>query len=121
MILDGLIWLAAAGALAVGTLGLIAPVPLSRLFGAPVGPGNATVYVRALGVRDIVLAIALAAGMLRGFPAGVSMALAAGALISAGDLVLVLLGPDRRFRVEYLCHALGFIACVVLAYLSLRR
>jgi len=121
MILDVLIWIVTVGAFVVGTLGAIAPVPLSRLFGAPVGPGNASLFVRALGLRDVVLAIVLAFAILRGFAAGVSIALAVGALYAIGDFGLVISASDRRFKVEYLCHVAGFVVCAILAYLSLRR
>jgi len=121
MILDVLIWIVAVGAFVVGVLGAIAPVPLSRLFGAPVAPGNAALFVRALGLRDVVLAIVLAFAILRGFTAGVSIALAVGALYAIGDFSLVISASDRRFKVEYLCHVAGFVVCAVLAYLSLRR
>jgi len=120
VILGALIWLAVAGLVAIGAGAILAPVALSRLYGAPVTAPSAIVYVRAAGVRDVLIAIVLAVAQMHGSAPVVTAALAAGALLALADFVLTLGAAGRRFRPEHLSHLAGFAGFAVLVYLSTR-
>lgn len=120
MILAALIWLAVAGLTGIGAGAIFAPVALSRLYGAPVTEPRAIVYVRAAGVRDVLIAVVLAAAQTYGSAPVVTTVLAAGAVLALADLVLTLGVDGRRFRAEHLSHLAGFAGFAVLVYLSTR-
>ena len=121
MIVDALVWLAVAGLTAIGAGAIFAPVALSRLYGAPVVETNAIVYVRAAGVRDVLLAVALAYAEGSGFYAVATVLLALGAVLALADLILTLAAVGWHVRREHLAHVGGFVGFAALVYLSMQR
>jgi len=119
--LDALVWLAVAGLTGIGAAAIFAPVALSRLYGAPVSETNAIVYVRAAGVRDVLLALALAYAEGSYFYMVATVVLALGALLALADLGLTLGAAGWHLRRGHLAHVGGFVGFAILVFLSMRR
>ena len=105
-------------ALAVGLLGLgvgalVAPEWSSQTYGAPT---DAVTWVRAAGVRDIVLGLATL--VLMPHPAALRVFLPVATLLPLGDVVLVL-ASDAPITATA-PHASGVVAMAVLAVLVWR-
>lgn len=121
MIVDALIWLAVAGLTGIGVGAVLAPVMLSRLYGAAVDDPNAIVFVRAAGIRDVLLAGVLAFAQARAFAPVVHVALAAGGLLALGDFGLTLQAAGWHVRREHLTHLGGFVGFAIIAFLAMRQ
>jgi hypothetical protein len=121
MIVTALIWLAVAGLAGIGVAALAAPRELSQLYGTPVRETNAIAFVRATGVRDVLLAGILAFAQAGAFAPVATVTCAAGALLAAADFVLTLGAADGRLRREHLSHIGGFVGFALIAFLSMHR
>jgi hypothetical protein len=115
-----LVWLAVAGLAGIGAAAILVPRVLSQLYGAPVSETNAIAFVRAAGVRDVLLAAILAFAKAEGFAQVVTVTCAAGALLAAADFVLTLGAANGRLRREHLSHVGGFAGFALIAVLSMR-
>ena len=98
--------------LLLGLLFVGLPGPASRLFGIPAEDGTALAYVRAIGLRDLALALYL----LWLAPSGARTVLAASLVIPAGDLVLVLAGSGLSTPLPLALHALSGLVLAALAF-----
>jgi len=111
-IAPGLGWVLAACTAAIGLLAMIAPRKLAEFYGLPVG-ARGFPFVRASGLRDIVVAgILAAAAMLRDRPELVVIA-SLGIVLALGDAAIVAF-QTRRFGQPMLAHLTGALAFVVL-------
>ena len=111
--------MAAGGmALALTTLGAVfiaRPRDAARLFGIPAGRDSRP-YVRALGFRDIALALMLATGARNGSP-GLRSVAGAAALIPACDYLLVTrLNP--RARAQRALHVISGVSLLAIACMA---
>ncbi|MDE2483489.1 MAG: DUF4267 domain-containing protein [bacterium] len=115
--------LAAIGLGAIGVLALLAPERLARSYGVPVTERAALAFVRATGVRDILIG-AIVAGATYLHDALTLAALAViGFVLSVADFTIAF-SFERRFRTEQLAHvggAVGFAVLFALLSLMLRR
>lgn len=107
----------AAFGLAFGALAallILAPAAGSRLFGLPAEGDPALAYVRALGVRDLALALWLL--VLPRLSLGAARALVGlGAVIPAGDLLLLLAERGLSAPGPLLLHTASGLALLALA------
>lgn len=110
--------IAAGGLIAVGILGIAAPLPLAASFGLPLRDRSAAGFVRALAARDLALGAVVLAASLRGEGIVLLIAIAAGLLISLGDFAISFFGGDRELHRQHVTHIGGAVAfAVILAIL----
>lgn len=115
--------LSALVALAFVTLGagsFVAPRALAGNYGLPVSDDTGVAYVRALGVRDLVLGLLTGAFLLARVPRGVlGVTVAFCALVGAGDFTLVATTPTANRKCLPI-HGFGTVGLVVI-WALLRR
>ncbi len=100
----------AGGLMAVGAGGAAAPRLLSKGYGiAPDGP-QATAYVRAVGLRDIVCGGSLFCALGSGSPTALRGTILWTAVIAAGDFAIVAGARGRAAARNLSVHAGGVIA-----------
>jgi hypothetical protein len=103
--------LVAAGLVTIGTLALLAPELAARGYGVAITDLASRTYVRAAGLRDIVLGGIVVIVRAQASPRTLSCVVALLAVIAAGDLVLA-----RRSR-SVAIHAVGVLGLLVAAAL----
>ena len=109
----------AAALIVVGLAALIAPHPAARAYGLPADGDAARGFVRATGIRDVVIGVVLgAAAYVHDVPLLVVLAIA-GIAISAGDAFIAYHSGGRRWRPEHGIHAAGAIAFVLVLAMAL--
>jgi hypothetical protein len=97
----------------VGAFALIRPDGLARVYGLPVEGEAARGFVRATGIRDLVIGTILGAAVyFRDVPLLVVLA-SAGIVLSLGDLLISYHGGGKRLRREHGLHAGGVVAFVL--------
>jgi hypothetical protein len=114
-----LVLLLALAFLAIGILFVAGPRPAAILFGIP-AEGPAEPYIRAIGFRDLALALYLAGLTLLATRRAVATVLGASVLIPVCDLVLVMLTTGLSSPGSLALHAAGGIVLAALA-LWMRR
>jgi hypothetical protein len=114
-----LVLLLAAAFLAIGILFIAAPRPSAVLFGIP-AEGPAEPYIRAIGFRDLALALYLAGLTLLSTKRAVATVLGASVLIPICDIALVVLTTGLSSPGSFALHAAGGTALAILA-LWMRR
>ncbi len=115
--------LAAIGLVAVGVLALLSPQRLARSYGVEVEESSSYVYVRAAGVRDLILGAILGAASYTGDSIALLFLCALGVILSLADFTLAFTFT-RRMRSELVSHlggAVGFIVIIILLLQTLRR
>jgi Domain of unknown function (DUF4267) len=109
----------AAALVAVGLAALFAPHPVARLYGLPADGDAARGFVRATGIRDVVIGIVLAAAAyVRDVPLVVVVAVA-GVAISVADAFIAYHSGGKRWRPEHGIHAAGAIAFALVLAMAL--
>jgi hypothetical protein len=114
--------LTASFALVLGGLGVffvLAPIPASSLFGMEAPAHADLAYVRALGIRDIGLCLAILA-VLPISSKATRRLLAASGIIPAGDIALVLLESGLSAPLQLLLHAASGAVLLALSILGPR-
>lgn len=107
-----LAWVLAAFLAGIGIFALVAPKLLADLYGTPTG-AHGFPFVRAAGLRDIVLAFLLAgAAHHRITPSLIAISIAA-IVLALGDATIVW-SANRRFTQPLLAHLAGALAFAVL-------
>jgi hypothetical protein len=106
--------LAAVGLISIGLLALVAPRRLSRSYGAEVDDDSAYVFVRATGVRDLIIGAIFAATLTRNDARMLLYLCGAGFALSIADLLLAA-AYARGFRSEHLAHAGGAAGFAIIA------
>ena len=102
--LSALVALAFAG---LGAGSFVAPRTLASNYGLPVSTPTGVGYVRALGVRDLVLGLLIGAFLVARVPRSVlGVTVALSALVGAGDFTLVATTPGAN-RKSLPIHAAG--------------
>ena len=113
--------LAMAGVfLAIAALFVAAPALGAAVFGIPAPDGAGLAYVRAVGLRDLALALYLIGLALFSSRRAVGVVLAATVVIPAGDLLLVLAWEGLSSPGHLLLHGLSGACCAAVALWLLR-
>ncbi len=99
--------LGAAGMIAIGIAGTIAPQTCARGYGIEPDSANALAYVRAAAVRDAALGLILLRASNRGGKKGLRAALACAALLPLADMLIVASRTSEPKRLAP--HAAGFM------------
>ncbi len=115
-IVGGLVALALA---AVGAIALLAPRRLAAAYGLPSDADSSHGFVRATGLRDVVIAIVLAATIYLGDRTLLIVVAAAGVALSLADLFNAYHSGGRRWRREHVSHVGGVIAFVLVLAMAL--
>jgi hypothetical protein len=102
---------AGAGFVAVGTGALLAPKTFSGAFGLPAEDRTALAYVRATGVRDVILGALVLASL--GDPPALRRVLAFSSVLGLADAVTV--AKIRGPQLQHVAHLGGFVALVLAA------
>ncbi|HET9030982.1 MAG TPA: DUF4267 domain-containing protein [Candidatus Aquilonibacter sp.] len=111
--------LAAVGLVAVGVLALISPRRLSRSYGVEVHDAASFAWVRATGVRDLILGAILGAATFADDTLIVLVICCAGLALSLADFLLALTFA-RRLRSEHGAHLGGAVAFLVIIILIMQ-
>jgi hypothetical protein len=104
-------------ALALCTLGagaLVFPGPSSRGYGLPSNDPTAQAYVRATGLRDLVLGLILGALAGEDSRSGLTSAVAASTLVAAGDFALVSRSDTKEAKLATKVHGTGILGLLTL-------
>jgi hypothetical protein len=103
----------------VGALALIAPNLIADGYGLPADGDAARGFVRATGIRDVVIGLILAAAIyLRDMPLLVVVAIA-GVVLSLTDLVIAYHAGGRRLGRPHAVHFSGAVAFVLVLAMAL--
>ena len=108
--------LATIGLISVGILALIAPERLSRSYGVPVKTPSSFAFVRATGVRDLILGGIFAVNVYLKDGIGLLTLCVAGLIIALADF-LIAFTTSKRVHSEHGAHigsAIGFVVLIVL-------
>ncbi len=108
--------LAAAGLLTVGVLAIFQPERLSRSYGVPVRSANSIAFVRATGVRDLLLGLILASNVYLKDAIALVLLCTAGLVLALADFSIAYT-TAKRLHSEHGAHiggALGFAVLIVL-------
>ncbi len=109
--------LASIGWISVGVLALLSPARLARSYGIPVREASAVAYVRATGVRDLILGLALAANAFSHNMPALIVLCTGGAILAVADFCIAFIASGRRMHSEHGAHigsAIGFAVLIVL-------
>ena len=107
-----LVAVVAAGLVAVGTVALAAPRVAAEQYGIVVGDPRTLVFVRALGIRDLVIGLLLGLLAVSRSRELVACGLYASCLVALVDFVLVTLHRtpvERRGIPPLALHAAGIV------------
>ena len=97
--------LGAAGMIAVGVAGVIAPKECARGYGIACDDDNTVAYVRAAAVRDAAIGLILLRASKRGGTKALRTALACAALVPLADMTIVATNSNDPRRLTL--HAVG--------------
>jgi hypothetical protein len=105
---------------AVGIYALVTPYSLAHRYGVSVEGHEAQGYVRATGIRDVALGIALgAAAYMHSVPFLVVLAVA-GVVVSIADFWIVSHhGGAKRYHLAHGIHASGIVAFILVIAMAL--
>jgi hypothetical protein len=103
--------------LVLGGLFVAAPTPAAAFFGLPTHDAAALFYVRAIGFRDLALAIYLLGLALSGQRRALTIVLAGTLIIPIGDLALLASSGTAR-PIHYLLHGASLLCFAGLALWS---
>lgn len=98
----------------LGGLFVVLPEPAAAFYGLSLGEATASLYVRAVGLRDLALAAYLLGLTLAGQRRGLWIVLAGTILIPVGD-ILLLAASNAGQTAHYLLHGTSLIGFVGLA------
>jgi len=116
----------ATGLLAIGVGALVAPRMAAGQYGIVLDDPRALAFIRAMGVRDVMLGIVLGIVVRAGDPVAVGWAMLSAALVAAVDYVLVSMDAPvapgsaanarRRARVLHGGSAVALLTATVLLF-----
>lgn len=113
-------WIVAVVLVIVGLYALVAPQALARGYGVAADGHAAHGYVRATGIRDVALGVALGASAYFHYLPLLIVLAAVGIAISFADLAIVWHhGHERRFHAAHGIHASGIVAFVLIIAMAL--
>jgi hypothetical protein len=108
------------GLVVLGVFALVDPERASGAYGVPALGLPAQTWVRAAGVRDLVLGLVFGVLLAHGDSDVLSAVAAISAIVALGDIVLVRAGRPRTYRMRgpaVLVHSVGAVALLVVAAL----
>ena len=106
-----LAWILAVALALVGIAGLLAPQLLSRGYGVHAQDRSATGYVRATGIRDVAIGVAIGTAAYLHDVAFVAVLMAVGIVVSIADFAIAVRhGEHRRIHPAHGVHAAGIVA-----------
>jgi uncharacterized protein YjeT (DUF2065 family) len=114
-------WAIAVVLVVVGIYALVAPRALARAYGVAVEGHEAHGYVRATGIRDVALGVALGATAYFHYLPLLIVLSVAGIAVSVADLWIVWHhgGHARRLHPAHAIHASGILAFVLIIAMAL--
>lgn len=113
-------WAIAAALVAVGLYALIAPHALAQRYGLLAQGQGAAGWVRATGVRDVALGVALGATAYLHAVTLLIVLAVMGVVVSIADFRIVTHhGEGRRYHAAHAIHASGVIAFILVIAMAL--
>ncbi len=113
-------WAIAAVLIVVGIYALLAPRAVGRHYGVAVEGDRETAYVRATGIRDVGIGVALAATAYFHFLPLLIVLAVVGVVVSVVDLwVVARHGGHRRVHPAHAIHASGIVAFILIIAMAL--
>jgi len=112
--------LAAIGLLAVGVLALLSPQRLARSYGVPARELSTLAYVRAAGVRDVILGLLFVTNVYLKDAFDLLILCVAGLILSLADFAIAFTAAGRKLHSEHGGHIGGAIGFAILIALLLR-
>ncbi len=109
--------LVAASFLGLGAGALVAPRALSETYGLPVDGPTGIAYVRALGARDAILGLLIAAFLVRGQRDALATTVAVSSLVGASDFVTVAGERGTAVPLSLAIHGTGTLGLLAVAAL----
>ncbi|HEY1655193.1 MAG TPA: DUF4267 domain-containing protein [Candidatus Tumulicola sp.] len=103
----------------VGAAALLAPGRVASAYGLPAGAESTHGFVRATGIRDVVIAVVLGATVYFGDRPLLIVVAAAGVALSLADLFNAYHTGGRRWRREHVSHLGGIVAFVLVLTMAL--
>jgi hypothetical protein len=114
-----LAYVAATAFIAIGLGALLAPATSSQQYGLATKDAITLAYVRALGVRDLVLGILLLAFALTHQSEAAGLVAEFGALVGLSDFLIVASSRGKEARSNLFIHGAGTIGLLVV-WLTIR-
>lgn len=119
MIGNLLAYLAATAFIAIGLGALLAPATSSQQYGLATKDAIALAYVRALGVRDLVLGLLLISFALTRDSGAAAIVAEFGALVGLSDFLIVAASRGKEARRNLVIHGAGTIGLLAV-WLTIR-
>jgi hypothetical protein len=114
-----LAYVAATAFIAIGLGALLAPATSSQQYGLATKDALALAYVRALGVRDLVLGLLLLSFSLTQQQGAAAIVAEFGAFIGLSDFLIVLSSRGKEARGNLVIHGVGTIGLLAV-WLAIR-
>ena len=119
MIGNLLAYLAATAFIAIGLGALLAPATSSQQYGLSTKEPIALAYVRALGVRDLVLGLLLISFALMRDSGAAAIVAEFGALVGLADFLIVASSRGKEARRNLVIHGVGTVGLLAV-WLTIR-
>ena len=113
-------WLLTLGMALLGVVACVQPLPISHLYGAPQWDPSGVAWVRAAGLRDLGLSLALAIFLSVDAPRAAAVVALATALVATGDFASILVLRGRAAALPLTVHASGIAMGIASAALLSR-
>jgi hypothetical protein len=114
-----LAYLAATAFISIGLGALAAPATSSKQYGLPSEDATTLAYVRALGVRDLVLGLLLLAFALMRQQQAAAIVAEFGAFVGLSDFLIVAVSRGKAAQRNLFIHGFGTIGLLA-AWLAIR-
>lgn len=112
-------WAIAAVLIVAGVYALLAPHVVARFYGVAVEGHRETAYVRATGIRDVAIGVALGATAYFHFLPLLLVLAVIGIVVSVADLWIVMHHGAHRTHAAHAIHASGIVAFVLIIAMAL--
>ncbi len=106
--------LVALGLIGIGVGALVAPLASSRQYGIVLDDARGLAFIRAMGVRDLVIGVLVLLLVGTGRPGLLALGMAASAAVALLDFAVVSADPSARPKARLL-HGAGALALLVAA------
>ena len=116
----GLGWAVGIALVAIGICALAAPHRLARSYGVRTEGDGAAAFIRATGIRDVALGVALGATAYFHLVALLVVLAVAGIAVSAADFAIAYHhGTPKRLHPAHGMHAAGIVAFILILAMAL--
>ncbi|HTX58957.1 MAG TPA: DUF4267 domain-containing protein [Verrucomicrobiae bacterium] len=102
-----------------GLVALLFPKPMSHAYGAPVEGEAGYGFVRASGVRDLLIGAVLAFAVATRDVPMIAVFAGAGLALAVADFVIAYHAGGRRLHLAHAVHAAGAVAFVLMLAMAL--